>query len=97
MKKKLGEKSGIIYTFVNLFNAWFNRRQLDSYMCSYIQSFFKTFYFILGYSQLWAFLVSWMVKNLLVMQETWVQSLGWEDPLEKRMAIHSNILVWRIP
>ena len=97
MKKKPSEKSGIIYTFVNLFNAWFNRRQLDSYMCSCIQSFFKTFYFILAYSQLWAFLVSWMVKNLLVMQETWVQSLGWEDPLEKRMAIHSSILVWRIP
>ena len=31
------------------------------------------------------------------MQETWVPSLGWEDPLEKEMAIHSSILVWRIP
>ena len=31
------------------------------------------------------------------MQETWVQSLGWEDPLEKGMATHSNILAWRIP
>ena len=31
------------------------------------------------------------------MQETWVQSLGWEDPLEKEMAIHSSILAWRIP
>ena len=31
------------------------------------------------------------------MQETWVQSLGWEDPLEKEMATHSSILVWRIP
>ena len=38
-----------------------------------------------------------MVKNLLAMQETWVQSLGQEDPLEKGMAIHSNILSWRIP
>ena len=38
-----------------------------------------------------------MVKNLLAMRETRVQSLGWEDPLEKRMTIHSNILVWRIP
>ena len=38
-----------------------------------------------------------MVKNLLVMQETWVQSLGWEDPLEKAMATHSSILAWRIP
>ena len=37
------------------------------------------------------------VKNLLAMQETWVQSLGWEDPLKKGMAIHSHILAWRIP
>ena len=37
------------------------------------------------------------VKNLLAMQETWVQSIGWEDPLEKGMATHSNILAWRIP
>ena len=37
------------------------------------------------------------VKNLLAMQETQVWSLGWEDPLEKRMATHSNILGWRIP
>ena len=38
-----------------------------------------------------------MAKNLLAMQETWVQSLGQEDPLEKGMAIHSSILSWRIP
>ena len=38
-----------------------------------------------------------MVKNLLAMQETWVQSLGQEDPLEKGMATHSSILAWRIP
>ena len=37
-----------------------------------------------------------MVKNLPAMQETWVRSLGQEDPLEKRMATHSNILAWRI-
>ena len=38
-----------------------------------------------------------MVKNLPAMLETWAQSLGREDPLEKRMATHSNILAWRIP
>ena len=38
-----------------------------------------------------------MVKNLPAVQETWVQSLGQEDPLEKEMAIHSCILAWRIP
>ena len=38
-----------------------------------------------------------MVKNLPAMQETWVQRLGWEVPLEKGMATHSIILAWRIP
>ena len=38
-----------------------------------------------------------MVKNLPTMWETQVQSLGWEDPLEKGMATHSSILAWRIP
>ena len=38
-----------------------------------------------------------MVKNLLAMQETWVQALSWEDPLEKGMATHFSILAWRIP
>ena len=42
-------------------------------------------------------LVAEMVKNLPAMQETRVQSLGWEDPLEKGMATHSSILAWRIP
>ena len=37
------------------------------------------------------------VKNLPTMQETWVPSLGQEDPLEKGMATHSNVLAWRIP
>ena len=38
-----------------------------------------------------------MVKNLPAMQETWVRSLGWEDPLEKEKATHSSVLAWRIP
>ena len=41
--------------------------------------------------------VAQLVKNLPAMQETWVQSLGWEDPLEKGKAIHSSIIAWRIP
>ena len=44
-----------------------------------------------------ASLVAQTVKNLLAVQETRVQSLGWEDPLEKGMGIHSSILAWRIP
>ena len=38
-----------------------------------------------------------MVKNLPAMRETWVQSMGWEDPLEKEKATHSSVLAWRIP
>ena len=38
-----------------------------------------------------------VVKNLPAMQETWVRSLGWEDPLEEGMATHSSTFAWRIP
>ena len=41
--------------------------------------------------------VAQTIKNSLAMQETWVRSLDWEDPLEKVMDTHSNILAWRIP
>ena len=42
-------------------------------------------------------LVAQMIKNLPAVWETWVRFLGWEDPLEKRMATHSVIRAWRIP
>ena len=45
----------------------------------------------------WASLGAQLVKNLSAIWETWVQSLGWEDTLEKGMATHSSILAWRIP
>ena len=48
-------------------------------------------------SGMWASIVAQAVKNLPVMQDTWVQSLGWEDPLEKGVATHSSILAWRSP
>ena len=44
-----------------------------------------------------ASLIAQLVKNLPAVQETWVQFLSWEDPLEKEMATHSSILTWRIP
>ena len=44
-----------------------------------------------------ASLVAQLVKNLPEMQETWIQPMGWEDPLEKGMATHSSLLAWRIP
>ena len=45
----------------------------------------------------WASLVAQIVKNPFAMWETWVRSLGWEDPLEKGLSTHSSILAWRIP
>ena len=51
-------------------------------------------YFLIQY---WVSLVTQMLMSLLAMRETWVQSLGQEDPLEKGMATHSSILAWRIP
>ena len=53
----------------------------------------------IGYSlqYSWASLVAQTVKNLPAVWETWVQSLGWEDPLEEGMATHSSVLAWRIP
>ena len=53
--------------------------------------------FGIGASHSRASLVTQLVKNLPIMQETWVQPLGREDPLEKEMAAHSSILAWRIP
>ena len=44
-----------------------------------------------------ASLVAQTVKHLSAVQETWVRSLGWEDPLEEEMAAHSSILAWKIP
>ena len=44
-----------------------------------------------------ASLVAQLVKNPSAMPETWVRSLGWEDPLEKEMVTHSSTLAWRIP
>ena len=48
-------------------------------------------------SSLRASLVAQLVKNPPAMRETWVRSLGWEDPLEKGKATHCSILAWRIP
>ena len=56
-----------------------------------------SFLFKADYHFIWASLVAQMVKNLPAMQETWVKSLGWEDPLEEGMATHSSSLAWRTP
>ena len=65
---------------------------------SFLNFFLKKYLFIYAALDLsWASLVAQMVKNLPAMWETWVRSLGWEDPLEEGMATHSSILAWGIP
>ena len=59
--------------------------------------FWKIIQHLSGTLVLRASLLAQTVKHLPAMQETWVQSLGWEDPLEKEMAIHSSTLAWKIP
>ena len=49
------------------------------------------------WSSLVALLVTQTIRHLPVVQETWVRSLGWEDPLKKETATHSKILAWKIP
>ena len=73
-------------------------------MFSVIHTYIRILFYILfhyglsqGIKYNGASLVAQMVKNLPAMQETWVQSLSWEDPPEKEMATHSSILAWRIP
>ena len=69
-------------------------------MCLYyilIFLFLTSWHFCENFSLYGSSLVAQMVKNLPAMQETQVQALGWEDPLEKGMATHSSILAWRIP
>ena len=62
---------------------------------SVLKMFFVCILFVLFF--IWFSLVAQMVKNLPAMRETWVQSLGQGDPLEKGMATHSSILAWRVP
>ena len=63
------------------------------------QSTFSNSFLNDDYTELWVLapLVAQTVKHLPTMPETWVQSLGWEDPLEKEMTTHSSVLAWRIP
>ena len=69
---------------------------LHSY-CNTVLKFIYSIHLYNMYVFIWAFLVAQLVKNLHAVQETWVRSMGWEDPLEKGKATHSSILAWRIP
>ena len=63
---------------------------------TYISSW-RTFTFLAHLNLDDASLVAQMVKNPPAMWETWIQSLGWDDPLERRTTTHSSILAWRTP
>ena len=82
------------FDLTNFFNA-------TTYYLSCVRCYSNCFTCIISFNSLTIYLVIFpvgqMVKNLPATQETRVRSLGWEDPLEKGMAIHSSILAWRIP
>ena len=67
------------------------------YLAKILNSLIAYFFFFFAVQHVRPSLVAQLVKNLPAMQETWVRSLGWEDPLEKGKAIHSSSLAWRIP
>ena len=69
----------------------FQRIELKTITNRYIDVFNHQLYWY------WVFLVAQLIKNLPALQEIWVRSQGWEDPLEKGKATHSSVLAWRIP
>ena len=74
------------------------RVQASSFSQLYLKPIFTITQLMLNFVCLvLASLVALKVKNPPAMQETWVGSLGWEDPLEEEMATHSSILAWKIP
>ena len=83
-----------IYTLFS--SSYLNKLYLAIWIVSFSETAFIFYCFV--YHSAWVTsLVAQMVKRLSTMWETRVQSLGWEDPLEKEMAIHSSTIVWKIP
>ena len=69
---------------------------MDNVLNTFTGHLIQSLYFYMPYN-LWASQVTQIAKTLPAMQETQVQSLGWEDPLEKEMATHASTLAWKIP
>ena len=82
------------FVFPSIVKTWQNTTQLHKLFALDIATMFLLWASLVAQR---ASLVAQMVKNLPVILETWVRSLGEEDILEKAMATHSNILAWRIP
>ena len=66
-------------------------------MCVFVYTTSSLHMFLCVPHVLWASLVAQRIKHLPTVQEAQVRSLGWEDPLEKEMAIHSSTIAWKIP
>ena len=81
-------------SYVLTFSASFLSCLLLTQPCLFVGLPFQPHFFFI---YTWASLVAQTLKHLLTMRETQVRSLGWEDPLEKKMAAHSSILAWKIP
>ena len=86
---------------INIWKDWASlitkRRKMWNILFPQIRKDINKIILLIKYARNWASLVAQMVKNLSAMRETWIGSLGWEDPLEEGMAAHSSILAWRIP
>ena len=87
----------LISLYINLHIHGENKTS-NRYACSiYVSCYFYNYYYKLPTPVLLGFPVAQLLKNPPTMQETWVQSLHWEDPLEEGKGTHSSILAWRIP
>ena len=108
LKAKWGREYRVNYCLVHnsLIGWWYGNRQVSFGITSSIQLYWGlhahghhtvSLFHLVGTSVSWASLVAQIVKRLPAVRETWVRSLGWEDPLEKEMATHSSTLAWKIP
>ena len=104
LKTVLGPKKAL-YSIIYWITQCLFKRYVDLIMHSCLavvvlgwrsMIFKNTAFFYYFLNLIWASLLAQLVKNLPAMQETWILSLGWEDPLEKEMATHSSILAWKI-
>ena len=89
-----GNSLVFLTSYVLTFSASFLSCLLLTQPCLFVGLPFQPHFFFI---YTWASLVAQTLKHLLTMRETQVRSLGWEDPLEKKMAAHSSTLTWKTP
>ena len=86
-----------IHSYVGVAKSWTWLSWATSVSLGVALSTSYTLVYLLLLTLLWASLVAQMVKNPPALWDTWLWSLGWEDPLQEGMATHSSILAWRVP